>query len=117
MNDEIVQYFIINKEIKLSKGKLAAQVGHVAVRVALDKQNDEMFKDWMTTHDEKKIVLEGKEKDLLKLIDQGFYFVRDNGLNEVPAGTLTCVGLPPMYKEDAKKYIKRLQVCKDRDNC
>jgi peptidyl-tRNA hydrolase, PTH2 family len=112
MEDELIQYFIVNKEIHMSKGKTAAQVAHVATMITLECHETTFFKEWFADS-QKKIVLEGKEKDLLKLIELGFYSIRDNGLTEIPAGTLTCVGLPPMPKNIAKKYVKRLQLLKD----
>jgi PTH2 family peptidyl-tRNA hydrolase len=131
--DEIVQYFIVNKEIKMSAPKLAAQVGHVATIITheitkimyqpinentifFDPKTVTKINDWIEWFNEgknqKKIILVGKEKDLLKLIEQGFYYIRDNGCNELLPGTLTCVGLPPMKRSEAQKYVKRLQLYK-----
>lgn len=125
--DEIVQYFVINKEFNMSPGKLASQVAHVATIITkkyteldcyckanlyiseTDFDNMVIWNKWFNT-DQKKIILHGKEKDLLKLIDNGFAYIRDNGLTEIPKGTLTCVGLPPMYKSEAQRYVKRLQI-------
>lgn len=117
MEDNIVQYYIVNKELDMSIGKVAAQVAHVATISTEDLCNPNgrfleyahEFNEWFTG-DMKKIVLKGKQKDLEKLIDQGFYYIKDNGLTEIPAGSLTVVGLPPMKKSDAQKYVKRLQL-------
>jgi len=69
------------------------------------------WKQWYNNgKNQKKIILRGKEKQLLKLIDQGFYYIRDKGLTELSNGTLTAVGLPPMKRSEAQKYIKRLQL-------
>lgn len=111
MEDEIVQYYVINSEVCMSPGKISIQVAHVASRSSLRYQSDSSFQGWVENY-EKKILLRGKEKDLLKLVDLGCVFVRDEGFNEIPKGTLTCVCLPPMLKSDAKKYIKRLQLYK-----
>lgn len=108
-NEELIQYFIVNKEIEMSRGKTAAQVAHVATIIAVECSLSTNFINWYIGM-QKKIVLQGKEKDLLKLIGQGFYSIRDEGLTEIPKGTLTCVGLPPMRKSDAQQYVKRLQV-------
>lgn len=112
MEDEIVQYYVINKELNMSPGKIAAQVGHIATMIALEGGRDELpeFHDWYINYDQKKIILKGKQKDLEKLIEQGFYYVRDLGLTEIEAGSLTVVGLYPMWKSEAQKYVKRLQL-------
>jgi peptidyl-tRNA hydrolase len=115
--DELVQYFVVNKELEMSAGKMAAQVAHVATLSVTDIMNPTgrfniyqyCFYQWMS-NGQKKIILKGKQKDLEKLISEGFYFIRDNGLTEIPTGSLTVVGLPPMKKSDAQKYVKRLQL-------
>ncbi|MGG4434397.1 aminoacyl-tRNA hydrolase [Priestia megaterium] len=111
MNDELIQYYIVNKELEMSAGKVAAQVGHVATEIAVHLHDDSTFEEWFNNN-QKKIILKGKEKDLLKLIEQGFYYIRDNGLTEIPANSLTVVGLPPMKRSEAQLYIKRLQLYK-----
>lgn len=113
--DEIVQYFVVNQELNMSIGKSCSQTAHVATLAMIDictKENDEdlfLLGKWIDSG-QKKIILRGKEKDLLKLIDQGFYYIRDNGLTEIPEGSLTAICLPPMYKSEAQKYVKRLQL-------
>ena len=127
--NEIVQYFVVNNEIKISTPKLSAQIGHVATiitheitKLMYQSLNGEYINpnilisidDWKQWYNngknQKKIILRGKEKQLLKLIDQGFYYIRDKGLTELSNGTLTAVGLPPMKRSEAQKYIKRLQL-------
>ena len=117
---EIIEYFIINSELNMSSGKVAAQVGHVATIIAVDfcrnrsnyckKSKSEIWFDEWYEKDQKKIILRGKQRVLEELIVQGFYFIRDIGYNEVAENSLTCVGLPPMPRSEAKKYIKRLQL-------
>ena len=108
--DELVEYFVVNYELNMSIGKTCAQVGHVATIIAVEfAEFDDSFDAWYTK-DQKKLILKGKQKDLERLIDAGFYYIRDNGLTEIPKGSLTCVGLPPMLKSEAQKYVKRLQL-------
>jgi len=110
MEDEIIEYFIVNSELNMSVGKVAAQIGHVATIIAVEfYEFDDNFDAWYCGN-QKKIILRGKQKDLDKLIDAGFYYIRDNGCNEVVPNSLTCVGLPPMLKSEAQKYVKRLQL-------
>lgn len=113
MENELIQYFIVNKDLindyGMSTGKIAAQVSHACMLIALRDQNDENFQQWMNSV-MKKIILKGFEKDLVKLIEQGFLPIYDKGLTEIPENSLTCVGLPVMTRKDAKKYIKRFQL-------
>ena len=112
--DELVQYFIINSELNMSSGKISAQVGHVATIITHDiiVFKKDIYLTWLKwfQNDQKKIILRGKEKDLKKLIDVGFYYIRDNGLTEIPSGSLTVCGLPPMLKSEAQRFVKRLQL-------
>ncbi|MNW03368.1 peptidyl-tRNA hydrolase [compost metagenome] len=71
-----------------------------------------MFEEWYVNQ-QPKVILGGKEKDLLKLIEEGFYFIRDNGRTEIPPNSLTVVGLPPMTRAEAKPFVKRLQLLKE----
>jgi len=111
MEDELVEYFIINSDLNMSCGKVGAQIGHVATIIAVEYSNvgNEDFDKWYE-NDQKKIILRGKQKDLEKLIEAGFYYIRDNGLTEIPKNSLTVVGLPPIIKSEAQKYVKRLQL-------
>jgi len=133
MENEIVQYFIVNSEINISAPKLSAQIGHVATIITYEITKliyqplienevyinpnilisiDDWIKWYNNGKNQKKIILAGKEKQLLKLIDQGFYYIRDNGCNELLPNTLTVCGLLPMKRSEAQKYVKRLQLYK-----
>jgi len=98
----------------MSTGKVCAQIGHIATIITHDiiTFKKDIYLTWFKwfQNDQKKIVLRGKQKDLEKLIDAGFYYIRDNGLTEIPSGSLTCCGLPPMLKSEAQKFVKRLQL-------
>jgi len=116
MNDEIVQYIVVNKDLEMSTGKTSAQVAHVATDIAVTLTNygDDM-NFWFWRHNgQKKIILQGKQKDLEKLAEK-FYAIYDSGLTEIPKDSLTVVGLPPMKRSEAKQYIKRLQLYKDQE--
>lgn len=116
--DELIQYYIVNSELGMSIGKIAGQVAHVATNIvenifaykAWEYDAYQLYKQWKLDYDQKKIILRGKTKDLQKLVDLGFPYIRDLGLTEVPEGSLTCVGLGVMWKSEAQQYIKRLQL-------
>lgn len=117
-DDELISYFIINKDLNMSAGKIAVQVAHAMTIQSCDiiLQNNgvskEKFLEWYTKSNQKKIVLMAHEKDLIKLLQKcdKFYEVRDIGLTEVAPNSLTCVGLPIMTRKEAKKYVHRLQL-------
>lgn len=119
--EELVQYYVVNRELPMSPGKLAAQAAHAATLSSVDLlQGDasqfpapeylQWFVEWYRGG-MKKIVLKGATGDLEKLADLGFYPIRDGGLTEIPSGSLTVVCLPPMPKSKAKSYVSGLSLC------
>lgn len=111
--NELIQYYIVNKDLEMSKGKIASQVAHASMVIALRDQNDEKFKQWKNSI-MKKIILMAHEKDLLKLKDkvEGSILIVDKGFTEIEPNSNTVLGLPVMTRLEAEPYVKRLQLCK-----
>ena len=120
ISDELVQYFVVNSELNMSAGKIAAQVAHVQTIVMEELRYLELtehrntdysnYQNWRLDQ-QKKIVLRGKQKDLERLMKSDNWFhIRDNGLTEIPPNSLTVVGCLPNYKSVLKEQIKRLQL-------
>ncbi|UII54346.1 peptidyl-tRNA hydrolase [Cytobacillus spongiae] len=107
----LVQYFIVNSDLKMSTGKVAAQVAHAATVSALTYMKELTFKEWLEMG-QTKIVLKAKEANLIKLKEAGFIYILDAGKTEIPSGSLTVVALPPMEKEEAKKLVGHLSLLK-----
>ncbi|MDZ5471588.1 aminoacyl-tRNA hydrolase [Bacillus sp. 31A1R] len=118
MDNEIVQYFIVNKDVKMSSGKVAAQVAHAATISTINmvsSQNSKFpdyFNDFVKWYQSgmKKVILKGSEEELKKLEESGFYCIRDAGHTEIEKGTLTVVALPPMPKLVCKRFVGHLSV-------
>lgn len=112
--NELIQYYIINQDLNMSPGKIAVQVAHVATNIAIDIitnnsfEEENKFWNWHM-NGQKKIVLKVHQKKLEELA-KNFYSIKDLGFTEVPEGSLTCVGLRIMTREEAQLYIKRLQL-------
>ncbi len=103
MDFEYKMVIVTRKDLKLSAGKLAAQVAHAAVNCALftKKNNSKWFKKWQNEGAKKvvtKVDSEGdffilKEKaELLKITTS---LIEDAGHTEIPAGTKTVLGIGP----------------------
>jgi peptidyl-tRNA hydrolase len=109
--NELIQYFIVNKDLNMSIGKVAAQVSHGAMLIALRDQNEEKFKKWLSIAI-KKVVLVGNETKLIKLHEQlpSTILIIDNGHTEVPPQSKTVLAFPIMTREEAKQYIGRLRL-------
>ena len=101
----VKQVIVVRNDIKLSKGKMAAQVAHASLnssKAASSRTN----KKW-EADGQKKVIL--KAKDLKHIIELGrkckklkipHSIITDAGLTEVSAGTVTCIGIGP--EEDSK---------------
>lgn len=119
-NRDLVQYFVVNRELNMSKGKTAAQVAHAATLSTIEmastntsfKERQSEFVEWLQTG-MKKIILKGKQVDLEKLERNGFFSIRDSGLTEIQKGSLTVIALPPMDKWEAKGFVGHLSLLKD----
>lgn len=135
---KIVEYILVNKELNMSVGKIAGQVAHVQtvidnkifelddkiyflseeildedimdIRFAKEKKLINNYYDWLYSGSQTKIILRAKEKDLLKAIDMGAMYIRDNGLTEIPSGSLTAVGFFPQPKDNLVDFTKKFQL-------
>lgn len=135
---KIVEYILVNKELNMSVGKIAGQVAHVQTiidnkifelddkiyflseeildedimdtRFAKEKELINNYYDWLYSGSQTKIILRAKEKDLLKAIDMGAEYIRDNGLTEIPSGSLTAVGFFPQPKDNLVDFTKKFQL-------
>jgi PTH2 family peptidyl-tRNA hydrolase len=108
--DDYVMYIFVNTDLKMGKGKLAAQVGHVVGEITeyviRTKHAEERYKIWKNTG-YTKIVLKATEKELELLMkeDEAFH-IRDLGRTQIAADSLTVVGFLPSNtnKDKFKSY-------------
>nr|WP_262370951.1 aminoacyl-tRNA hydrolase [Rossellomorea vietnamensis] len=115
----MVQYYVVNKELDMSAGKIAAQTAHAATISTIDMLSDsskfpefrDVFIQWYQTG-MTKIVLRGRQKDLERLAEKGFYTVHDSGRTEIASGSLTVIAMPPMPKSEAKAIVGNLSLFK-----
>lgn len=117
--DELIMYFIVNKDLNMSSGKIAVQVAHTLTNYMNEiwiesgsKRNIEhrrKYLKWYDEYNQKKIILKAKQSILEKL-ENDYWAVRDLGLTEIPENSLTCVCLGIMTREEAKPLVKRLQL-------
>ncbi len=106
---EYKQVILVRNDLKLSKGKMSAQVAHASVDSLL-KSNKEDITNWRS---------QGMKKSVLKVenLDELLEYKRkaedanlvtaliiDAGHTEIPAGTTTCLAIGP----DDEKKIDRV---------
>lgn len=103
MDFEYKMVIITRKDLKLSEGKLAAQVAHAAVECALltKKNNSKWFRKWMDDGAKKAILKTNDLDDFYSLkevansLNISSALISDAGHTEIPVGTITVLGLGP----------------------
>ena len=109
---------VTRSDLKLSKGKLAAQCAHAAVRCALRARSRKarLVERWSKSG-ARKIVLECENvSELLQLKEQAkesgmvAMLIEDAGHTEIPAGTITVLGIGPAPKSSIDDLVKHLKL-------
>jgi len=93
----------VREDLGLSKGKLAVQVGHAAVSCAISARakQEKWYRAWIAEGQRKVVVTVEDERHLQDVAAKARSLglpaevIQDAGLTEVPAGTVTCVGVGP----------------------
>ncbi|MEM0007327.1 MAG: peptidyl-tRNA hydrolase Pth2 [Candidatus Bathyarchaeia archaeon] len=110
------QVIVFRSDLKLSKGKVAAQAGHAAVSAAEEarKHRREWWKAWLNEGQRKVVVKVKSEAELLALERQAkemalpCALIVDRGLTEIPPGTITCLGIGPAPNDKVDKITGNL---------
>ncbi len=116
MDFEYKQVIVVRSDLKMSKGKIAAQAAHAAVS-ASEKARLMNKEDWLKWIQEgqKKVVVKVKSlEELLKIKEESeklglpTVLIEDRGLTEVPSGTITCLGIGPALSKKIDKVTGNL---------
>jgi PTH2 family peptidyl-tRNA hydrolase len=118
IDEEVKMVFIVNSELKMGKGKIAAQVGHAAVSSTLKsgEKTPDLLEVWLASG-QKKICVKGHDSEhLLNLEKQckeiGITTVKihDAGHTQVPTGSLTVLSLGPDIESNLNKISGDLKL-------
>jgi PTH2 family peptidyl-tRNA hydrolase len=113
---EFKQVIVFRSDLKLSKGKIAAQAGHAAVSAAQEanKRHRSWWEAWLFEGQRKVVVKVKGEKELLELEEQAKELclpnalIVDRGLTEIPPDTVTCLGIGPAPAEMVDRLTSNL---------
>ena len=106
---------LVRQDLKLPKGKLAAQVAHAAVEAAFNSSSSKV--DEWRSEGQKKVVLKVKdEKELLEYLNNAraaklkATVITDAGRTCIAPGTRTCLGIGPDSEEKIDKVTGKLSM-------
>ncbi len=107
------QIILVRQDLKLPKGKLAAQAAHASVEAVL-KSDKKVVEAWRS-QGMAKIVLKVKdEKELLSYFQQAkeagliAALITDAGRTVIAPGTKTCVGIGPARESEVDAITGKL---------
>ena len=97
------QVIVMRTDLKMGRGKIAAQAGHAAVSAAEEsrKKCSDWWKAWIAEGQCKIAVRVESEQELLELEEEAKQsklptaLIVDRGLTELPPDTVTCLGIGP----------------------
>jgi len=106
---------LVRQDLKLPKGKLAAQCSHASVDTVI-KSDRKMVELWKKEGGKKVVLKVADEKELFKymsmLENEGIKvaLIRDAGHTVVEPGTVTCLGVGPDNEEKIDKITGKLKM-------
>jgi PTH2 family peptidyl-tRNA hydrolase len=96
------QAIILRNDLKMSRGKAAAQACHASVMSCLKcmKKNKKFFEKWLSEGQKKVVLKVNSKKELLELFETAkkrtaCSLVKDAGLTQLPPGECTAVSIGP----------------------
>ncbi len=112
------QCIVVREDLKLSAGKLAVQVAHAAVMAVerAEKSDKATVSNWKSEGQKKVVLKVGTVQDLFRLREEAeragipSAIVADAGLTEIPAGTITALGLGPAPNRQMDKVTDKLKL-------
>lgn len=119
MNEEkLYLYFLVRKDLKMGKGKIATQCGHAVQELILNPKCPKfLLEKYLNEGGCPKVCLEIDNLDQLNEIRQscikrGFlcYQVIDEGITQIEPDTPTVLGIGPIRKKMAKAIIGSLKL-------
>lgn len=109
------QVIVIRADLKLPKGKLAAQCAHASVDGVL-KADKEVVRKWRSTGMMKIVLKVDSEKELFTYAQQAkdkglpVGIITDAGKTVVAPGTTTCFGVGPATEEEINEVTGNLKL-------
>ncbi|MBI3190700.1 peptidyl-tRNA hydrolase [archaeon] len=109
------QVIVVRSDLKMGKGKIAAQCAHASVS-ALDKAKDTIIKKWKEDG-QKKVVVKVKSEEEILIIKKECAksglpcaMIKDAGRTQLEPGTITAIAIGPDEDEKINKVTGHLKI-------
>ena len=118
LDDKLKMVFVVNHELKMGKGKIAAQVAHAAVKATLacGEQDPSLLDAWFKTGQKKICVKGDSAQHLDRLSNQAkkdgilSNKIHDAGHTQIPAGSFTVLALGPCRDDEVETITGDLKL-------
>jgi len=115
---DLKQAIVIRAELKMSKGKVAAQAAHASVEAVLRllKKDKKLVQKWRDEGMKKVVLKVNSLNELFELKRQGeelgleCAIIKDAGRTELPAGTITALGIGPGKEDEVDSLTGKLKM-------
>ncbi|AEF96269.1 aminoacyl-tRNA hydrolase [Methanotorris igneus] len=112
------QAIVIRNDLKMGKGKIAAQACHAAIEAFLDAEKicPNVVKEWLREGQKKVVLKVNSEKELFdiyltaKSLGLPCSLIKDAGRTQLEPGTTTAVGIGPEKEEKIDKVVGHLKL-------
>ena len=94
------QVLVVRTDLKMGKGKIAAQCAHASIEAMLKSHNGDV-EAWRETGMKKVVLKVETKKELLELFERlrkkfPVALIKDAGLTQIESGEATCIGIGPV---------------------
>jgi len=109
------QAIVLNTSLKMGKGKIAAQCSHASVQAFLETK-ESVRNEWLSIGMEKVVLKVSSDKELVELYQKAkrrklpCALIRDAGHTQVPAGSITAVGIGPAKENEIDEITGNLKL-------
>ncbi len=112
------QAVVVRSDVKMGKGKVAAQVAHASLASAEEAmtRREGWFASWKSEGQAKIVLKAGSEDELRELYKKAraaklpAALVEDRGLTQVEPGTVTCLAIGPAPDESVDSITGTLKL-------
>lgn len=112
------QAIVIRSDLRMGKGKLAAQAAHASLSAAdsASGSREEWYDEWKAEGQKKVVLKVGSESELDELFRLArrarlpAALIQDRGLTQLEPGTVTCLGIGPAPDEEVDRITGKLKL-------